>query len=115
MLKPLLEGLASRSDVVGAAVVSGEGLVIEEALPVGSDTEALAALATTLLRHAGELGGAGGLGGLATAVLEFDRGPAVISALSAGVGLVVLARPDADLGELLYLIRRHRTAMADLL
>jgi uncharacterized protein len=115
VLKPLLEGLASRSDVLGAAVVSGEGLVIESALPAGSDGEALAALATTLLRGAGELGAAGGLGALGTAILEFDQGPAVVTALTTGAGLLVLARPDTDLGELLYLIRRHRAAVADLL
>lgn len=115
MLKRLLDGLAQRPEVVGAALVSGEGLVIEQTLPATSDGEALAALATSLLRHGGEMGSACGLGALGVAVLEFTGGPAIVSRFDNGAGLVVLARTDSDLGELLYLIRRHRPAMADLL
>jgi predicted regulator of Ras-like GTPase activity (Roadblock/LC7/MglB family) len=55
------------------------------------------------------------LGGLEVAVLDFTTGPAVAAALGDGASLIVLARPDSDLGELLYLLRRNRSAIAALL
>ena len=111
----LVHGLAARPEVTGAAVLSGEGLVIHQVLPAGADAEALAALATTLLRHTSELGEAARLGPLATAVLDFGPGPVIVSALGAGAALLVLVRADADFGELLYLVRRHQGAIAELL
>jgi predicted regulator of Ras-like GTPase activity (Roadblock/LC7/MglB family) len=93
VLRSLIEGLAARPEV----------------------TEALAALATTLIRNAQELGSTSDLGSFGAAVLEFDGGPLVIGILSDGAALVLLARNDEDLGELLYLVRRHRAAMSSLL
>lgn len=101
--------------MTGVAVVSADGLVIEQAIRRPTDPEALAALATTLVRHGRELGEAADLGGLGAAVLEFDTGPALLCALRDGASLLLLGALEADLGELLYLLRRHRAAIADLL
>lgn len=115
MLRTLLESLAARPEVTGAAVVSPEGLLIDHSLPAGTDGEALAALATTVLRQSTELGAAARLGPTTTAILEFADGPAILGAIDGGAALVVLARPDADLGDLFYVVRRHRPAVADAL
>jgi len=115
VLRSLIDGLAARPEVTGVAIVSGEGLLIEQTLPASTDGEALAALATTLIRNAQELGSTSDLGPFGAAVLEFDGGPLVIGILSDGAALVLLARNDEDLGELLYLVRRHRAAMSSLL
>ena len=101
--------------MTGVAVISGEGLVIDQALGPQADSEALAALATTLFRHAGELGLAAAQGPLRTAVLEYGAGPVIVAGLPDGAALVLLARPEVDLGELLYLVRRQRGAIAELL
>jgi len=114
-LRSLVDGLAARPDVTGVAVISGEGLVIDQALGPGADPEAVAALATTLLRHGNELGMAASQGPLGTAILEFGTGPVIVSSLADGAALVLLARGDHDLGELLYLVRQHRATIADLL
>jgi predicted regulator of Ras-like GTPase activity (Roadblock/LC7/MglB family) len=113
VLRTLLTGIAQRPEVTGAAIVSGEGLLIEHALPAGTDGEALAALAATVIRQIAELGGAARLGHPTSAVVEFSGGPAIIGMVDGGAALFVMARPDADLGELLYLVRRHRPAVAD--
>lgn len=113
MLRTLLTGIAQRPEVTGAAIVSGEGLLIEHALPPGTDGEALAALAATVIRQIAELGSATRLGHPISTVVEFSGGPAIIGMVDGGAALFVMARPDADLGELLYLVRRHRPAVAD--
>lgn len=115
MLHTLIEGLAARPEVTGVALVSPEGLLIDQALPARFDGEAVAALALTVLRQLHELGAAARLGNAASAVIEFQGGPAVVGAMDRGSALVVLARPDADLGDLLYLIRRYRPAVTDAL
>jgi predicted regulator of Ras-like GTPase activity (Roadblock/LC7/MglB family) len=54
-------------------------------------------------------------GPLGSAVLEFGSGPVIVAPLPDGASLVLLARGDVDLGELLYLVRQHRAAIGDLL
>ena len=115
MLRTLIEGLAARPEVTGVALVSTEGLLIDDALPRSLDGDALAALATTVLRQMHELGSTAARGQTASAVIEFRGGPVIIGARESGSALVVLARPDADLGDLLYLIRRYRPAVTDAL
>ncbi|MEK6598308.1 MAG: roadblock/LC7 domain-containing protein [Gemmatimonadota bacterium] len=115
MLRRLVDGLSARPEITGVAVISGEGLVIQQALGPEADPDALAALAMTLGRHGSELGESVGLGALQTLVLEFEDGPAVMTRYRDDTALVLLARPEADLGELLYLLRRQRGAINDLL
>ena len=115
MLRTLIEGLSARPEVTGVALVSTEGLLIDHDLPARLDGDALAALALTVLRQLHELGGAAGRGPAASAVVEFQGGPAIIGAMESGSALVVLAREEADLGDLLYLIRRYRPAVTDAL
>ncbi len=115
MLRTLIEGLAARPEVTGVALVSTEGLLIDHSLPGRLDGDALAALALTVLRQLHELGNAVGRGRASSAIIEFQGGPAIIGAMESGTALVVLAREDADLGDLLYLIRRYRPAVTDAL
>ena len=114
-LREIMQGLNSRDSVRGAAIVGDDGLVIHDALTSEADTEAVAALAVTTMRHADQFGGAGRCGPLRTAVLDFGNGPAILSVLGPGAILIVLARPDRDLGPLLYEIRTRRDSLTGLL
>lgn len=114
-LREIMQGLNSRESVRGAAIVGDDGLVIHDALTSEADAEAVAALAVTTMRHADQFGGAGRCGALRTAVLDFGNGPAILSVLGPGALLVVLARPDRDLGPLLYEIRTRRDSLTGLL
>lgn len=102
----------SRPSIRGAAVISEDGLLVHDHLGAGLDGEAVAALAVTLHRHAGQFGTAAAGGGLGSVVLEFDRGPAILRSLDDRHTLVVLAYPDRDLGPLLFDIRSARAALA---
>jgi len=115
VLRTLIEGLAARPEVTGVALVSTEGLLIDHSLPGRLDGDALAALALTVLRQLHEVGNAAGRGPASCAIIEFQGGPAIIGAMESGSALVVLAREHADLGDLLYLIRRYRPAVTDAL
>lgn len=114
-LREIIQGLDAGESVRGAAIIGEDGLVIHDALGPGADADAVAALAITTLRHAEQLGGAFRSGPLQTAVFEFDEGPAILSALTPTATLVVLARPNRDLGPLLYELRIRRDTLTGLL
>ena len=114
-LREIIQGLDAGESVRGAAIVGEDGLVIHDALGADADGEAVAALAVTTLRHAEQFGGAFRSGPLRTAVFEFGEGPAILSALTPTALLVVLARPNRDLGPLLYELRISHAALTGLL
>ena len=113
-LAEVLRGLAARDGVQGAVLLSGEGLPIDH---VGDDLEpdTIAALAATLAQYAGRLGEGAQRGELQGAVVDFTGGPVVLARAGASDWLAILARPGADLGPLLYDLRCHGPALAELL
>lgn len=113
-LHDVLAALAGRPDAHGALVVSDEGLVIDAVLPPGTEAEAIAAHAATALRSMRGLTDALGHGTLHLTVVDSEHGVVVVSALTAGTTLVVVAAADAELGDLLYDLRRHGPALSEL-
>lgn len=113
-LAEAVRGLAARDGVTAAVVVSPDGLPVHYA---GSpaDAEALAALAATMLRPAIRLGESAGAGALSRVVFEFDHRLAVLAAVRGDNWLLLLTDPDADLGTLLYDLRRESPTLAALL
>src|ERR1041384_6773544 len=59
-LRDIIEAFESGDAVRGAAIVGEDGLVIHDALFPGTDSDAVAELAVTTMRHAEQFGGAGG-------------------------------------------------------
>lgn len=114
-LRQLVQQLVQRPGVEAAVLLSGDGLPIEHSTPSPFDPDALAALAATLMRNTARLGEAAGRGLAATVVVEYDRGLAVLVRLAENDWLMVLTGPNADVGELLYDLRRHRPVLAALL
>ncbi len=114
-LRQILEDLDGGDAVRGGAIIGEDGLVIHSALTPDADDEAVAALAVTTRRHAEQLGGASKSGELHTAVFDFAGAPAILSALTPSATLVVLAKPDRDLGPLLYELRTRRDALSGLI
>jgi predicted regulator of Ras-like GTPase activity (Roadblock/LC7/MglB family) len=107
-----MDGWSSRSTIRGAAIVSEDGLLVHDALPVSSDREAVAALVLPLMEHGRQLSQAAGGGRLETVVLELEGGPAIVSPVDERHTLVVLAEPDRDIGGLLFEIRTDRATLA---
>ena len=112
-LAEIVRRFAAHEGVSGAVVVSPDGLPIDHAGTV-PDPDALAALTVTLLRPSVRLGEHAGAGQLFRSVLEFEAGYAMLTAVRGGHWLLVLARPDADVGALLFDLRRDGPALASL-
>lgn len=112
-LPDLLSSLCRRPGVLGAVLVSRDGLPIDSAGE--GDAEALAALAVSLLRQAERVADATERGALRQGVLELAQGVVIFAPVGPEGLLLVLAEPERDLGTLLHDLRRHRPALAALL
>lgn len=108
----MLDRWPSHESIRAAAIVSEDGLLIHDALVGAIDREAVAALAVTLLRTGRQFGHAADSGEMGALVVELGGGPAVVAPLDTDHTLVVLAKPERDLGTLLFDIRRERAALS---
>lgn len=113
-IRDLVAAIREREGVQAAVVLGRDGLVIDGQGVPAIDTENVAAHVPPVLLAAEELGHASQHGSVQTAVLEHERGTAIISALSPDAVLLVLALPSANLAQLLYELRRNRANIASL-
>lgn len=113
-IRDLVSTLRQFDGVQAAAVLGRDGLLIDSEANAGVDSEQIAAHVPSILQFADDLGGAAQIGALRTAVLEHVESTVVLSTLSAEVVLLVQLAPTANLGALLYDLRRHRAGLATL-
>jgi predicted regulator of Ras-like GTPase activity (Roadblock/LC7/MglB family) len=113
-IRDLVAAIRQREGVEAAVVLGRDGLLIDSQAVAGFDSEQVAAHAPLIVQFADEFGAAAARGALQTAVLEHEHGLAVISCLSPDAVLLVLVQPTADLGQLLYELRRNRANIAAL-
>jgi predicted regulator of Ras-like GTPase activity (Roadblock/LC7/MglB family) len=113
-IRDLVAAIRQRQGIDAAVVLGRDGLLIDHLADAGVDAEQIAAHVPSILQYAEELGNASHQGTLLTAVLEHERGAIVIAAISHEAVLLVMMRPDADLGALLFDLRRHRANIASL-
>lgn len=110
----LVRAIAQREGVEAVVILGRDGLLIDGRTTGDADVEHLAALTPVVVSAAEAIGQASGGGSLITAVLEYDRGMAVVSCISADALMIVLAHESANMGMLLYDLRRHRASIASL-
>ena len=97
----LLAEVTGIAGVRAAVVVAAEdGLVVHEAAMDELPTDDLAALASSVVRRAGELLAALGNDRLRLCTLVAERGTVVAAQGAQGLWLVALADPDTELGRL---------------
>ena len=95
-------------------ILGRDGLLIDTRTNGDLDGEHLAALTPALAAAAEGIGQAAGRGSMITTVVEYERGHAIISAVSADAILLLIVHASAHLGALLYDVRRHRANIASL-
>jgi predicted regulator of Ras-like GTPase activity (Roadblock/LC7/MglB family) len=113
-IRDLVAAIRQRDGVEAAVVLGRDGLLIDSQAIPHFDSEHIAAHVPSIIQFADELGNAAARGALQTAVLEHERGFAIISCLSPDAVLLVLVQPTVNLGQLLYELRRNRANIAAL-
>ena len=114
-IRDVVRALARREGVDAVIILGNDGLPIDSQADAGLDPETVAAHLPAALQACEELGRSAKRGELTTGVLEYEQGFAVVANLSHDVKLLLLLRPDATLGALLYDLARHRAQITGLL
>jgi len=106
----------SRRDGVDAVIVLGrDGLTIDAAAGNGLDPDGLAALVPSVAAACNRLGSAAARGEFSAGVVEYSQGIAIFSVVTPDALLAVFVRAGTNVGSLLYELKRHRSAIAELL
>jgi predicted regulator of Ras-like GTPase activity (Roadblock/LC7/MglB family) len=113
-IRDLVAALRQREGVDAAIVLGRDGLLIDSQAIPGLNPEDLAARIPSIIGPADELGTAAGRGEVVTLILEHRQGIAIVSVLSAEAILLVLVQATANIGQLLYELRRNREHIAAL-
>jgi uncharacterized protein len=113
-IRDLVGAIGQREGVDAAVVLGRDGLLIDSRAAPGVASDDVAAHVPAIVTAADELGTAARRGTLTTAVLEFPDGLAIVSAISTEAILLVLLQPNANIGQLLFELRRNREHIAAL-
>jgi uncharacterized protein len=113
-IRDLVAAIRQRDGVDAAVVLGRDGLLIDSQTVANLAPEEVAAHVPAIIAAADEFGEAAQRGTLTTAVLEYPQGVAIVSVLSADAVLLVLVQATANLGQLLFELRRNRGHIASL-
>src|SRR3954465_12244980 len=111
-IRDFTSALRQRPGVDAVLILGKDGLLIEGFAAPGLNTEDLAARVPALVSEAESLGKSTIQGALNTAILQHEKGSPSVSALADETLLLVLLRQSADLGGLLFDVRRYRGNIA---
>lgn len=101
----MLRDVTAVQGVRGALVISADdGLVVHQAAVEGLDTSDVAALASALVRRSESLTHALSGDGIRLCTLAAERGTLIAARGEAGLWMVAVAEPDAELGRLRLLM-----------
>jgi uncharacterized protein len=113
-IRDLVGALRQRDGVDAAIVLGRDGLLIDSQVASHVTADDVAALVPPVLSAAEELGRNSGQGELRTGVIEYAEGLALISPFSDDAILLVLLQPSANVGQILFELRRNRERLAAL-
>ena len=113
-IRDLVAAIRQRDGVDAAVVLGRDGLLIDSQTVANLVPDEVAAHVPAIIGAADEFGAAAGRGAMVTAVLEHPKGLAIVSVLSAEAVLLVLLQPNANIGQLLFELRRNREHIASL-
>jgi predicted regulator of Ras-like GTPase activity (Roadblock/LC7/MglB family) len=113
-IRELVGAIRQREGVEAAVILGRDGLLIDSQSVPNLDAEDVAAHIPSIISAAEEFGRAAGRGPLVTGLLEHARGLAIVSVLSQEAVLLVLVQPTANVGQLLFELRRNRDNIAAL-
>jgi predicted regulator of Ras-like GTPase activity (Roadblock/LC7/MglB family) len=113
-IRDLTVAIRQRAGIEAVVVLGRDGLLIDSQGTLNLDAEGLAARVPGIVAAADEIGTTSGRGTMRIAVIEQENGYAVVSSVGDDALLCVLTTRAADLGSLLYDVRRHREPIARL-
>lgn len=113
-IRDLTVAIRQRPGIEAVVVLGRDGLLIDSQSTTDLDAEGLAARVPSIVASADEIGATTGKGNARIALMEHENGYVLVSSVGDDALLCVLTSKTADLGSLLYDVRRHRESIARL-
>lgn len=114
-IRDVVQVLGQRDGVDTIVVLGRDGLPIDSFSRNQTDIEGVAALVPSLVNACNALGVSAARGEFNSCVSEYGGGLVVITVITPEALIAVFSGPDADVGKLLFELRRYRSAIAGLL
>ncbi len=108
MLKQILSEFLRLEGVSAVVVVGRDGFVIESAISGKIDIEALGAMASTGVGTSEAMGTELGKGQLTQLLVETEKGPILLSPLSADELIAIVADNSGIIGRIRYDLKKNR-------
>lgn len=108
MLKQILGEFLKVEGVSAAVVVGRDGFVIESAISGKIDIDALGAMASTGMGTSEAMGTELGKGNLDQMLVELEKGPIILSPLSADELIAIVADSTANVGRIRYELKKNK-------
>ncbi len=115
MIKRILQDLQREQGVIFAGIASNEGLIIDYISNDEVDFEAVAAVTSSALATAENVGKELGRGDFIQAIVEYKGGFVFMTALTEKEYLVIVTDKNANLGKIRYEISKYKDKIKDLL
>ncbi len=112
MLKRILGDLVKVEGVSAAAVVGRDGFVIEHVANIQMDVDALGAMASTSVGTSEAMGIELNKGTFEQVLIEMEKGPVMLSLVSASEILAVVAEPGSNVGRIRYEVKKNKDRIA---
>lgn len=103
----ILKELVEVQGIDVAVCVGRDGFVIDAASTGNADADAIGAMVSTGMGSAESVGRELGVGEMALAMMEYDKGIVILSALGTDALLAVVASKDANLGNVRLQVKRR--------
>ena len=108
MLKQILGEFLNVEGVSAAVVIARDGFVIESAVSGTIDIDALGAMASTSMGTSEAMGKELGKGELSQVLVELDNGPVIMSSLSKGEIIAIVANNSTNVGRIRYELKKNK-------
>lgn len=108
MLKQILGEFLKIEGVSAAVVVGRDGFVIESAVSGKMDIDALGAMASTGMGTSEAMGKELGKGEISQMLIELEKGPIIMSPLSAEEIIAIVADAAANVGRIRYELKKNK-------
>lgn len=105
--KEILNELAKLQSVDAVCLVARDGFLLDSIARTGIDTEMIGAIASSGFGASESMGRQLGKGTMAISMIEFEKGPVMLSPVGEDAFLVIIADKDANLGMIRLKLKKH--------
>lgn len=105
--KEILNELAKLQSIDAVCLVARDGFLLDSIARTGIDSEMIGAIASSGFGAAESMGRQLDKGSLAISMIEFERGPVMLSPIGESAFLVIIADKDANLGMIRLKLKKH--------